>query len=183
MTSNDQGWQSGCALVSDALARAAVEHADFRGRLELLRASRLADVSLPPALRRSEAETRDPVRLLTDARAARAAFKAELDELVQYLGRSGASRTRAVEHVRQVLAALRLARVLRDDGGAIEAEAVEWVIEGYRDHARDVASAIPAAEQQVGALSPRERRIQARHTRDRDARVLPMPVKPDERVG
>jgi hypothetical protein len=121
--------------VSPSVAAAATRYQAFREieaeHLALMATYNLA-LEWTPEIRQIVFTAGDHIR---HARDARLAFRREVRELVLSMRRARESLSLALQRTRSLIRMLEAQGALRGDGGWLEAEVLEWVIEEYENAA------------------------------------------------
>jgi hypothetical protein len=119
------------SLVPAAIAAAATRYQRFR-EIEQLHLERMARHNLlvdwTTEVRAIVLDARERIR---EARVAREDFRRQVREFVLALRKADKSLPSALRHTRQMVQLLETSGALRNDGGWLEAEVLEWAIEEY----------------------------------------------------
>jgi hypothetical protein len=119
------------SLVPATIAAAATRYQRFR-EIEQLHLERMARHNLlvdwTTEVRAIVLDARERIR---EARVAREDFRRQVREFVLALRKAGKSLPSALRHTRQMVQLLETSGALRNDGGWLEAEILEWAIEEF----------------------------------------------------
>jgi hypothetical protein len=119
------------SLVPATIAAAATRYQRFR-EIEQLHLERMARHNLlvdwTTEVRAIVLDARERIR---EARVAREDFRRQVREFVLALRKAGKSLPSALRHTRQMVQLLETSGALRNDGGWLEAEVLEWAIEEF----------------------------------------------------
>jgi hypothetical protein len=119
------------SLVPAAIAAAATRYQRFR-EIEQLHLERMARHNLlvdwTTEVRAIVLDARERIR---EARVAREDFRRQVREFVLALRKADKSLPSALRHTRQMVQLLETSGALRNDGGWLEAEVLEWAIEEF----------------------------------------------------
>jgi hypothetical protein len=119
------------SLVPATIAAAATRYQRFR-EIEQLHLERMARHNLlvdwTTEVRAIVLDARERIR---EARVAREDFRRQVREFVLALRKADKSLPSALRHTRQMVQLLETSGALRNDGGWLEAEVLEWAIEEF----------------------------------------------------
>ena len=119
------------SVVPSAVAAAATRYQRFK-EIEQLHLERMARHNLlvewTPEVRAIVLDARERIR---EARVARQEFRRLVREFVLALRTAGEPLPSALRHTRQMVQRLETSGALRNDGGWLEAEVLEWAIEEF----------------------------------------------------